>query len=254
MQALVINMKESHDRWDFMVEQLKPLGIHYSKLEAFDLACLNQNVLERYQQSWERPLRKAEVGCFLSHKLAWQKVVKENKPSLVLEDDVIISKDIVDVLNYFYQTNDYGLINFETTHRLKLIGNSKVRINHKYSLRRLYHNKTGSAAYIIWPSMAKKLLSKYSGQKAALADAALYTNFFKFKQFQLYPAPIVQLQYAEYFNLEHAFCSKSIISHSNVEKAYELKFLIRRTKIQILIILVSLVNIFRSKRTKIELA
>ena len=89
-----------------------------------------------YQQSWERPLRKAEVGCFLSHKTAWQRVIKEKKPYLVLEDDVILSKDTSDILNYFDQTNDYGLINLETTHRLKLIGNSKVRINHKYSLKR----------------------------------------------------------------------------------------------------------------------
>ena len=247
-------MKESQDRWNFMAKQLQELGLSYSRLEAYDLSTLSVEEFERYSQSWERLLRKAEVGCFLSHKSAWQKVVKENKPYLVLEDDVLISKDIVDVLSYFDQTNEYGLINFETTHRQKLIGNSEVRINHKYSLRRLLHNKTGSAAYIIWPFLAQKLLVKYSDQKAALADAALYTNFFKAKQFQLNPAPAVQLQYAAFFNLEHAFYSKSIIDDCNVEKTYELKFLTRRIKIQILIILIYLVNIFRSKRKKIELA
>jgi glycosyl transferase family 25 len=254
MQALVINMKESHDRWDFMVKQLQELGIFYSRLEAYDLSTLSVEEFEQYSQSWERPLRKAEVGCFLSHKTAWQRVLKENKPYLVLEDDVIISKESIDVLNYFDQTNDYEFINFETTHRLKLIGNSKVRINHKYSLKRLLHNKTGSAAYVIWPSFAKKLLAKYLDQKAALADAALYTNFFKAKQFQLNPALAVQLQYAEFFNLEPTFYSKSIISHNNIEKTYELKFLVRRIKVQILLILVYLVNIFRSKRKQIELA
>jgi glycosyl transferase family 25 len=254
MQALVINMKESQDRWDFMVKQLQELGISHSRLEAYDLSTLSVEEFERYSQSWERPLRKAEVGCFLSHKTAWQRVLKENKPYLVLEDDVILSKGTVEILFYFDQANDYGLVNFETTPRLKLIGSSEIKINNNCSLRRLFHNKTGAAAYVIWPSFAKKLLANYTDQKAALADAALYTNFFGTKQYQLNPALAVQLQYAAFFNLEHAFSTKSSISLNNVEKTYELKFLTRRIKIQILILLVYLVNILKAKRKKIELA
>lgn len=254
MQALVINMKESQDRWDFMVKQLQELGISHFRLEAYDLSTLSLEEFERYSQSWERPLRKAEVGCFLSHKTAWQRVVKENKPYLVLEDDVILSKGTADILFYFDQANDYGLVNFETTPRLKLIGSSEIKINNNYSLRRLFHNKTGSAAYVIWPSFAKKLLAKYTNKKAALADAALFTNFFKSRQYQLIPAIAVQLQYAEFFRLENVFSTRSNISFNAKEKTFKFKFLIRRIRIQIIIIFVSLINSFRAKRKKIELA
>jgi glycosyl transferase family 25 len=247
MQALVINMKESQDRWDFMVKQLQELGISHSRLEAYDLSTLSVEEFERYSQSWERPLRKAEVGCFLSHKTAWQRVIKENKPYLVFEDDVILSKDTGAILSHFDQTNDYGLINFETTHRLKLIGNSKVRINHKYSLRRLLHNKTGAAAYIIWPSFAKKLLAKYSDQKAALADAALYTNFFKAKQFQIIPALAVQFQYSEIFSIESPFKNSSSISTSPRPRNSSLIFKYRRYQIQLSIVIVQIINLFSAK-------
>ena len=253
MQALVINMKESQNRWDFMVEQLKFLGINYSRLEAFDLARLNQKLLDRYQQSWERPLRKAEVGCFLSHMSAWRKVAKENKPYLILEDDVILRNDTGKILSNFNQTYDYGLINLETTQRLKLIGNSKVRLDYKYSLRRLFHNKTGAAAYIIWPSLANKLLSKYSNHKAALADAALYTNFFKFKQFQLTPAVAIQMQHADAFNLTPPFEIKSTISVDEINKKFGLKFLKRRIKTQLSVFILQVILLFRAKYTRVEL-
>lgn len=252
MQALVINMKESQDRWSFMAKQLQELGLSYSRLEAYDLSTLSVEEFERYSQSWERPLRKAEVGCFLSHKSVWQKVVKENKPYLVLEDDVLISKDIVDVLSYFDQTNEYGLINFETTHRQKLIGNSEVRINHKYSLRRLFHNKTGSAAYIIWPFLAKKLLAKYSDQKAALADAAIYTNFFKLKQFQITPALAVQFQYSKFFSIESPFKDSSSIASNPRPKKTSLMFKYRRYRIQLSIAMVQFLNFFSAKYTKVK--
>ena len=246
-------MKGSRDRWDFIAEQLEELKIAYSRLEAFDVSRLSDEMLARYSQSWERPLRNAEVSCFLSHKAAWQRVVEKNEPFLILEDDVILSKDTGKILSHFHQANDYGLINLETTHRLKLIGNSEVRINHKYSLRRLLHNKTGAAAYIIWPSFAKKLLLKFSDQSAALADAALYTNFFGTKQYQLSPAPAVQLQYADAFNIKQPLTTKSTISLDKSKKKYGLKFLKRRIKTQILIILVYIVNIFHGKRKKIDL-
>ena len=100
--------------------------------------------------------------------------------------------------------------------------------------------------------MAKKLLSKYSGQKAALADAALYTNFFKFKQFQLYPAPIVQLQYSEFFKIKSSFEGESTISTDPRPKKISFLFIYRRYKTQLCIVMVHLKNLFRSKCTKVK--
>lgn len=41
---------------------------------------------------WNRPLKKGEIGCSLSHLNCWRHIVKTNvDTSLILEDDVIFS-------------------------------------------------------------------------------------------------------------------------------------------------------------------
>ncbi|MCR9139070.1 MAG: glycosyltransferase family 25 protein [Alphaproteobacteria bacterium] len=40
-------------------------------------------------------LREAEIGCFLSHRLCWQKIVENDLPyALVFEDDALLDKEI----------------------------------------------------------------------------------------------------------------------------------------------------------------
>ncbi|MFL2835111.1 MAG: hypothetical protein ACJZ9L_02950 [Coraliomargaritaceae bacterium] len=127
-----------------------------------------------------------------------------------------------------------------------------MRINHKYSLRRLFHNKTGAAAYIIWPFLAKKLLAKYSDQKAALADAALYTNFFKAKQFQLNPAPALQFQYCSQFGIPVPICDTSNIASVAKPKSINFKCNFRRYKTQLKVFIIQLMNISKAKYIKVK--
>lgn len=53
-----------------------------------------------YVRNLHRPpypfeLRPAEIGCFLSHRLCWQKIVNQNLPfALVFEDDASLETDI----------------------------------------------------------------------------------------------------------------------------------------------------------------
>ena len=253
MQALVINMKSSTDRWDFMEKQLQSLGIFHSRLEAFDVGSLSHEKLKMYSTSWERPLRKAEVSCFLSHKSAWSHVVKKDLPFLILEDDVYLGKSTKEVLDCIVDSEvDYGLINLETTNRKKLIGKSEISINEDFNIRRLFHNKNGSAAYIIWPSLAAKLLRKFSNHSAALADAALFTNFFTAKQYQLYPAIAIQLQYDESLRIKYNFDKASTILGEKKNKRSSIFNLIRRVNTQIALASVYIINVFRAKCIKID--
>lgn len=56
---------------------------------------------------WNRPLKKGEIGCSLSHLNCWRHIVKTNSDtSLILEDDIILSdgfttklESVLDTLN-----------------------------------------------------------------------------------------------------------------------------------------------------------
>lgn len=48
-----------------------------------------------HQPAYPFPLRPAEIGCFLSHRRCWQKIVDENLPhALVFEDDASLDMHI----------------------------------------------------------------------------------------------------------------------------------------------------------------
>ena len=48
---------------------------------------ISKDTYKKHYYDWQRPLRKAEVACYFSHRSAWDKVIKSKKPALILEDD-----------------------------------------------------------------------------------------------------------------------------------------------------------------------
>ena len=88
VNTLIINLKSSQDRRDFQKRQFGKLGLDFEILEAFSVADLSEEQYQKFGFGWQRPLRKVEVACFLSHQKAWEEVLKRNQPCLILEDDV----------------------------------------------------------------------------------------------------------------------------------------------------------------------
>ena len=136
--------------------------------------------------SWERPLRKSELACCFSHTLAWERVIKEKKPFLILEDDAILHKDTPSVLNSIGNKYNFDCVNLETRNRKKILSKARVSLSNDYTLSQIIYNKSGAAAYLLWPSGAKKLYDYYQKHGAALADAIL-AHCGHFKHFQFEP-------------------------------------------------------------------
>jgi glycosyl transferase family 25 len=62
------------------------------------------------------PLNAGEIGCFLSHRLAWQKILDEGlDAALILEDDVQIERDVFEKALTLAEENiqDLGYIQFQ---------------------------------------------------------------------------------------------------------------------------------------------
>ena len=252
MNALVINLNKSVDRMVFMEKQLKDLSIVFTKIRAVDGSKLSDEEYNKFKNNWERPLRKSEVGCFLSHKLAWEYIVSENRPFLVLEDDIILSKRVREIINLFEQKSEYEFINLETSYRGKFLSKNGNTLTNEFKLHDLYHNKSGAGAYVMWPSFAKYLLNKHNNVGAALADAALYNNFHISGLYQIIPALAIQVHDCAYFKIKEPFNhSSSISSEVKPPRIYSLFFLWKRFKTQILTLSVYVMKFFQGEVKKI---
>jgi glycosyl transferase, family 25 len=98
----VVNLAESTDRRQRVEQQLNTLGLQAEFFPAVRGSSLDQSELSRHYDSGKffRPLSLSEIGCALSHALVYRLIVDRNIGyALVLEDDVLLSKDLPKVLN-----------------------------------------------------------------------------------------------------------------------------------------------------------
>ena len=168
MKALVINLEAAVERRIFQERQLSHLVIAFERLPAFD-----KNAEETadipYWDTWERPLGRAERACLLSHQQAWERIADQNEPVLVLEDDAILSDKVPAMLDSLDCEVDLDFVTLETRSRKKLLSRASA---HNPKLKRLYQDRSGAAAYIVWPRGARKLLAA-TETTCGLADAVI---------------------------------------------------------------------------------
>lgn len=201
ISALVINLDGSTDRLNFQKIQLQKVGITMERIRAVAVSDLSKDQYESLSNGWERKLRPAEVACFLSHKAAWQQVLDKQTPLLILEDDALLSKKTPELLSAIDQnTHNADLITLETRNRKKLLSKQYIPISTHFGLRQLYQDRTGAAAYILFPSGAKKLLNKSNECSTALADAFISSTY-SLSSFQVIPAAAIQLDQCENYEL-----------------------------------------------------
>jgi GR25 family glycosyltransferase involved in LPS biosynthesis len=105
MKIYVINLKKDISQRQRIISMFQQLNI--TNYEIFD--AVNGNELKHFEinKEWYDPwshlhLTKGEVGCALSHYQLWQKIKKEKKMAMILEDDFIIDneKQFVECANY----------------------------------------------------------------------------------------------------------------------------------------------------------
>lgn len=103
--CFVINLDKDTERLSFMRKQLSDLDIEYTRLTAVPAKILPNSELEKiYNKELSEelntiPLNKGEIGCAASHIAIYKKIVANKIPyTLVLEDDVQLSKNLKEIL------------------------------------------------------------------------------------------------------------------------------------------------------------
>lgn len=207
MKALVINLPRETTRLGFQRDQALRLGLELETIPAVTVAALSPPADDRFWTRWQRPLRDVEKATLLSHRAAWARVIALNTPTLVLEDDAWLMPGAAALAVQAAGVQGIEHLSLETRGRRKLLGQAHPQ---QPGLRRLWLDRSGAAAYLLWPAGARKLLAR-SDAVAALADAVLVETA-GLLRWQAAPAQAIQIDMAARYGLAPPVPVQSAIS------------------------------------------
>jgi len=193
----IITLSTASHRRAFQEAQASRLGFSPIWHPAMGIHDFSDEVFLQHAFSWQRALKKTEVGCFLSHLQIWQLIAESSSPAVVLEDDAILADEWLCTIETLTEFQEADVINLEAVGKKQL---GKLKQHGGFTLRRLVLNSSGAGAYLIWPQGARKLLNRYSNCGAALADVFINETR-DLQSWQLVPAIAIQQCMLPYYGL-----------------------------------------------------
>ena len=99
-EIIVINLDKSRVRLARMQTQFHTAGLDFVRLPSIHGPSLDPRELNRHysaklnRRTFHLPMTAGEIGCYLSHRRAWQRVLDHDLDyAVILEDDVILGDD-----------------------------------------------------------------------------------------------------------------------------------------------------------------
>ena len=97
LEVFVINLPRAGERRESMGRRLGELGVHFSFFEATDGRELSASAaadacdLGAIRRNLGRDMSRGEIGCAMSHRSVYRKMIEDSIPrAVVLEDDIVI--------------------------------------------------------------------------------------------------------------------------------------------------------------------
>ncbi len=208
LKALLISLQTAPERRAFQVKQAQELGLDLEILAAFKPDDLSAGADLAWDR-WHRPLMPTEKACFLSHRAAWQRVQALQQPCLILEDDALLSRRLPAFLSRLDQVQGVDRLSLEVRLRKKLLGRCQP-LAEGLGYAPLHQDRTGAAAYVLWPRGAQVLLQKAVRQGPALADAFINDST-ELLSAQAVPALAIQADVAQAYGVVSALVTNSYI-------------------------------------------
>ncbi len=236
MKVYVVNLPKDQERRTFQEKQLQHFHLDYEIINATSTEDISAQTYEKHKYDWQRPLRTVEVACYYSHQHLWKKIIDNNEPALILEDDALLSKNIPILLKELETLKNIDYINLEVVGRKKIISKESLKIpNCNSKLFRLHLDRNGTGGYILYPLGAKKLLDLEINIGIGLADAHI-NSCYDLLAYQIEPACIVQLDQCEQFDIIPPLAVSSNIGTQNRPKIKikdKLHFVLKRIHSQL---------------------
>ena len=246
----IISLASANQRRNYQDDQSNRLGFKPIWQNAYGIDDFSEDVYLQHAFDWQRPLIKTEVGCFLSHLEVWKKIAISGYPAVVLEDDVILTTSSIQAFEDLSTYENADIINLEAAGKKQVSSKSKHK---SFLLRRLVLNSSGAAAYMLWPSGAKKLLNHYQSDGAALADVFINETR-NLSSWQIVPAVVIQQCMLPYYDLPEVKEVTSQIAREKYESPkapntwIRLVFFFRRIRGEVNKGLIKLLTIFGHER------
>ena len=159
----VASLARSPERRQFMQQQFASLNLSYRIIDASDGKKLSREELQKYSKrhalkAKRRELSTGEIGCALTHAKIYQQMLDENlEEVLILEDDIVITQDLLHVL--LQRRNfppEWEAVNFANTWAQAIPLGEPVCKNYRICRFKGIANRT--SAYLINRQGAKKLI------------------------------------------------------------------------------------------------
>lgn len=164
MKIVIISLPSSHDRRANVIEKLSGRNLEFEFLDAVDGRVDNHPYLSNYDEKTYllnrcRKAAPGELGCYVSHFLAWEKCLALNEPIVVLEDDFELTDDFETGLSFVKPYLDR--VSFIRLERLKAKHYLKSAYkNDKFLLVKQLKAAMCTTGYVITPKAAKAFISK----------------------------------------------------------------------------------------------
>jgi len=105
MKVFIINLPESVERKEYMLTQCKALSLDVEVFNAVAGRKLTPEEVSMHTRTLSEVATPGELGCALSHISIYRNIIENNIPyALILEDDIIINKDLPLILDEVSQS------------------------------------------------------------------------------------------------------------------------------------------------------
>jgi glycosyl transferase family 25 len=207
MRIVLISMKSQTTRIAFQDQQFDRLGLTYERFEAITPETLPAEYQAIDRRGWERTVTVPEMACLASHREVWKTVAAGSEPVLILEDDAVLADTVPAVLSDLESRSGIEHVTLEVRARKKLISKEPLTEIAGIGFHRLYLDRSGAAAYVLWPAGAQRLLRASAG-RAALADAVICACF-GLKSLQAVPGIATQADRCAHYGLPEVLKTQS---------------------------------------------
>jgi glycosyl transferase family 25 len=192
--------------------QAERLGLEIERFAAVSTSDLPSESFAGVKRNALMPIADAEFACFLSHRALWSRVVQTDSPCLILEDDVVLSPKLPELLSCVDSLQGVEFLNLENWYTRRLLARSPVALSQRLSMYRLFRDRSGLGAYILWPHGARRLLA---GANRISTPADDYVHGLRgLQSFQVEPALAVQIQLMQRLGLTPPFRTPTAIQHA----------------------------------------
>lgn len=158
-----INLDRSEKRREHMEKQAGQCGLTLTRISAVEGSALPAEQLLACQplSSPKRRLTAGEIGCFLSHRVAWQRIVDgETEYGAVFEDDVLLSPDAGEFLrDDHWLPSNADLVKTETFMQKVMLEFLVSQTPNNRALAKLVYRHYGTGGYIVSRTCAARLLA-----------------------------------------------------------------------------------------------